>query len=45
MVTRRGSKPFLGQIRLVLGLAKEIDLYHRELVVEAAKSGKPIPKR
>lgn len=26
-------------------LAKEIDGYLRELVVEAAKSGKPIPKQ
>ena len=25
-------------------LAKEIDAYHRKLVVEAARSGKPIPK-
>ena len=27
------------------GLAKEIDVYLRKLVVEAAKSGKPIPKQ
>ena len=26
-------------------LAKEIDIYLRKLVVEAAKSGKPIPKQ
>ena len=26
-------------------IADEIDAYHRKLVVEAAKSGKPIPKQ
>ena len=26
-------------------LADEIDTYHRKLVVDAAKSGKPIPKQ
>lgn len=26
-------------------MAREIDLYHREIVVDAAKTGKPIPKQ